>query len=106
MSYGNHTNCGLCRKHSANCWCVLWPAEVAGDRSDLCHAPDEHARCVRPGGILTVPRMLSEAELERIARRWTEEHGGTHNAHQTRYLGRHPWPWWKRAYYRVRRWMA
>lgn len=102
MSYGNHTSCGLCRKHSINCWCALWPADIAGDRSDLCHEPDAHALLVRPGRILAVPRVLSEAQLERLERRWTKRHGGTRNAHRVKLLGRHPWPWWKRAYYRVR----
>ncbi|MFJ5984333.1 hypothetical protein [Lentzea sp. NPDC092896] len=106
MSYGNHTDCGLCRGHSINCWCALWPAGIAGDRSDLCHEPDAHARLVRPGRILAVPRALSEAEYESIARRWRAEHAGTRNAHRVKLLGRHPWPWWKRAYFHVRRWLA
>lgn len=113
MSYGNHTDCGLCRKHSANCWCTLWPAEVAGDRSDLCHEPDDHARRVQPGWILTVPRALTDEEYVRIARRWLWamraqgyalriiNQDGSHGG----WFGRRP-PWWKRAYYRVRRWLA
>jgi len=106
MRYGNHADCGLCRKHSPNCWCALWPAEVAGDRSNLCHEPDAHARRVQPGRLLTVPRRLSEAELERLARRWLARYGGKTRAHRVKLLDRHPWPWWKRAYYRARRWMA
>ncbi|GHH57782.1 hypothetical protein GCM10017774_78050 [Lentzea cavernae] len=106
MSYGNHTDCGLCRKHSANCWCVLWPAEVAGDRSDVCHQPDAHALFVQPGRILAMPRTLSDSEYERIARRWRAEHAGGRNAHRVTLLGRHPWTWWRRTYYRARRWLA
>ena len=106
MSYGNHTDCGLCRGHSVNCWCALWPKEVKGVSSAWCHEPDEHARQVKPGWILSIPRALTDEEYERIASRWRAEHAGGLNAHRTTYLGRHPLPWRKRVYFRIRRWLA
>lgn len=113
MSYGNHTDCGLCRGHSVNCWCALWPAEVKQTGAAWCHEPDEHARLVQPGGILTMPRALSDEEYERIARRWRWAIKADGNAQRIinadgtygRWTGRRP-PWWKRAYYQVRRWLA
>ena len=106
MSISGHTTCGLCRDHSPNCWCSLWPDEVVGDRTTWCQQPNEHARLVRPGRLLAVRRPLSDEEFERIARRWRKKHGGAHGAHQVKLLGRHPWPWWKRAYYRASNFLA
>jgi hypothetical protein len=50
--------------------------------------------------------MLTAEERDRLIRRWTDAHAGARNAHQVTYLGQHPLPWWKRAYYRMRRWLA
>lgn len=52
------------------------------------------------------PAPLADEERDALIRRWLEAHSGTRNAHRVKYLGRHPLPWWKRAYYQVRRWLA
>jgi hypothetical protein len=59
-----------------------------------------------PGGILRIPIQLTDEEYQRFERRWRKKYGGTRNAHRVKLLGRHPWSWWKRAYYRARRWLA
>ena len=50
--------------------------------------------------------MLTAEERDRLIRRWTDAHAGANNAHRVTYLGRHPLPWWKRAYNRLRMWLA
>jgi hypothetical protein len=51
------------------------------------------------------PVTLTDEEFQRLERRWLKRHGNA-GAHKVKLLGRHPWPWWKRAYYRARRWLA
>lgn len=46
MSYDDHTDCGFCHRHSADCWCYstnLWTGDEKGDRLAWCHRPDEPA---------------------------------------------------------------
>lgn len=65
-----------------------------------------------PSYILA-PREISDEEYERIARRWrwAIKSQGTalrilnEDGSKGAWFGRRP-PWWKRAYYRVRGWLA
>jgi len=68
---------------------------------------------IQPGGIICIPGTITDEDFARLEHRWrwaVKEQGnalrvlnddGTHG----RWLGRRP-PSWKRAYYRVRRWLA
>jgi hypothetical protein len=80
------------------------PAGWADARAVVTVWPPELAR--QPGGIIGIPSALSDAEFQQFERRWREKHTGTRNAHRVKLLGRHPWPWWKRAYCRARRWLS
>lgn len=68
--------------------------------------PNRHDPNAVPSGILSFHRKLTDEEFQRFEQRWRKKYGGTANAHRVKLLGRHPWPWWKRAYYRARRWLA
>ena len=69
--------------------------------------PNRHDPDAVPGGIINIAiGKLTDEDFRKLERRWLKKHGGTRNAHRVKLLGRHPWPWWKRAYYQVRRWLA
>lgn len=70
-------------------------------------------KVLQPGGVIVVPAALSDEEFQQFERRWrwtVKEQGNALrilNSDGTNgpWSGRRP-PWWKRAYYRVRRWLA
>lgn len=75
---------------------------------------NEHDRDAAPQPIRFIPpRAITDEEYERIARRWRWALKAEGNAlrlinpdgSKGRWLGWRP-PWWKRAYYRLRRWLA
>jgi HK97 family phage portal protein len=44
-----------------------------------------------PGGIIEVPNGLSQADFERISRRWAEQHRGVNNAHRVAIIEQGKW---------------
>lgn len=75
--------------------------------------PNRHDPNAEPAGILSFRRELTDEEFQRFERRWrwsVKEQGNAlrilnPDGSNGRWLGRRP-PWWKRAYFRVRRWLA
>lgn len=75
--------------------------------------PNRHDSNAEPASILSFPRELTDEEFQRFERRWRwsiKEQGNAlrilnADGSNGRWLGRRP-PWWKRAYFRLRRWLA
>lgn len=68
--------------------------------------PNRYDPNAKPRGIVNIPGRLTDEEFQALERLWLKKYGDTANAHRVKYLGRNPLPWWKRAYYRVRRWLS
>lgn len=63
-----------------------------------------------PGGILRIPIELTDEEFQRFEHDWLRKYGNASGPHRVTELHvgptLRPLPWWKRAYYRARRWLA
>jgi len=85
---------------------IIRPGEVRPLDGENGCAYVVHDRNAKPSGIIRVPRKLSDEEFERFRAAWQAANEGANTAHKVTYLGDTRLPWWKRAYYRARRWLA
>jgi hypothetical protein len=81
---------------------VVRPAELGS-------LPREEQRV--PSGIIRFSRPLTDDEYQRLERAWRENYGNANGPHRVRVLvddgpSSRPVSWWKRAYFRVRGWLA
>lgn len=92
------------------------PERDGFDRYDYPYVERGHSsdpRHAQPSGIISTPRTISEDEYRRIERRWRAAIKARGNALEilnpdgshAGWFGRRP-VWWKRAYYRLRMWLA